>query len=170
MLNQTDPNYANFLYDPIRDVIGMIDFGAAKTFRKEFTDTYGELVLACANGDGQSIIRHSVNLGFLTGDESKPLLDAHIAAGMVVGRPFARDGLYDFGDNSTMTRELVSLGGSMIHNRLTSPPPEAYALHRRLSGAFLVAMKLKAKVPCRELLLEQLAKDSVEDESKIYAQ
>lgn len=148
----------------------MIDFGAAKAFRKEFTDAYGDLVLACANGDGPQIIKHSVDLGFLTGDESKALLDAHVAAGMVVGRPFAFDGFYDFGDNSTMTRELVSLGSNMVHNRLTSPPPEAYALHRRLSGAFLVAMKLKARVPCRELLLEQLSKDSHESIPKIYAQ
>ena len=64
-------------------------------------------------------------------------MQSHVEAGFVVGRPFATIGEYDFGDNSEMTHDLVGLGGEMIHSRLTSPPAEAYALHRRLSGAFL---------------------------------
>ena len=83
-------------------------------------------------------------------------MQSHVEAGFVVGRPFATIGEYDFGDNSEMTHDLVGLGGEMIHSRLTSPPAEAYALHRRLSGAFLAAMKLRSRIDCREMLLQQL--------------
>ena len=34
------------------------------------------------------------------------------------------------------------------------PPDESYSLHRKLSGAFLSCMKLRARVPCQQLFYE----------------
>lgn len=48
-----------------------------------------------------------------------------------------------------MTKRVNALGMIMLKERLTPPPKEAYSLHRKLSGAFLTCIKLKASVHCR---------------------
>ncbi len=80
------------------------------------------------------------------------LQDAHAEAGFQVGRPFAADGVYDFGAERDMTRRVAGLGKVMLKHRLTPPPREAYSLHRKLSGAFLACMRIGARVPARDML------------------
>eukprot|EP00873_Tetraselmis_striata_P045513 jgi/Tetstr1/465777/TSEL_010401.t2 len=155
---QTDPNWGNFLYDADSDTLHLIDFGAAREYPESFVDNYLRMVKACAEEDSAEVLARSIQLGFLTGEESQVMLDAHVKAGFVVGLPFAHEGLYDFGSQRTMTRQVTDLGGVMVQHRLTPPPEEAYSLHRKLSGAFLSCIKLNAKVPCRQLFMECYAK------------
>jgi len=37
---QTDPNWGNFLYDVGMKTTGLIDFGAAREYSKDFVDGY----------------------------------------------------------------------------------------------------------------------------------
>ncbi|XP_021717795.1 LOW QUALITY PROTEIN: protein ABC transporter 1, mitochondrial-like [Chenopodium quinoa] len=150
---QTDPNWGNFLYNEATRVINLIDFGAARHYPKAFVDDYLRMVVACANCDRDAVIEMSRRLGFLTGEESDIMLDAHVQAGFVVGLPFSRPGGYDF-RSTNVTHSLSNLGATMLKHRLSAPPDEAYSLHRKLSGAFLANIKLGAVVPCREMLLE----------------
>lgn len=150
---QTDPNWSNFLYDGPNKMINLIDFGAARDYPKNFVDDYLRMVIACANKDRDAVITMSRRLGFLSGEESEVMLDAHVQAGFIVGLPFSHRGGYDF-RSSNITHSISNLGATMLRHRLTPPPDEAYSLHRKLSGAFLACIKLNAVVPCRELLLQ----------------
>ena len=145
---QTDPNWSNFLYNPNNNLIYLIDFGASRLYRKQFVDEYLRMVYACSIRDREGIIESNIKLGFLTGDESKDMIDATVQAGYIIGEPFGSDLPYDFVEGNIAAR-VSALAGVMLRDRLTPPPKEAYTLHRKLSGAFLTCRKLEAKIQCK---------------------
>lgn len=43
---------------------------------------------------------------------------------------------------------------TLSKHRLTPPPQEVYSLHKKIVGAYLMCIKLRAQVPAREILLD----------------
>ncbi|DAZ98020.1 TPA: hypothetical protein N0F65_004510 [Lagenidium giganteum] len=154
---QTDPNWSNFMYNSSTDMIGLIDFGAAREYNEDFVNEYFKIVWAAANEDEQTMMDYSLKMKFLTGDESQAMKRAHIAAGMVVGEPFRSSEPFDF-HGSQLTKRLATYTETFMHGRLTPPPQEVYSLHRKLAGAFLMCIKLRAKISCRDVLEDVHAK------------
>jgi aarF domain-containing kinase len=154
---QTDPNWGNFLYEEETSTVGLIDFGAAREFSVEFIDQYLRLVWGAAEGDRELILDASIQLGFLTGDESQDMIEAHLAAAAVIGEPFACEGPYDFA-GSDLTERVTSHLHVFGRERLAPPPEDAYALHRKLSGSFMACIKLGARIECRSLLQQHYEK------------
>jgi aarF domain-containing kinase len=114
-------------------------------------DGYLEIVWAAANKDRVSVLQVSRRLGFLSGDENEEMNAAHVDAALLLGEPFISSEPYDFG-NSQLTTKIGDYGSTFMKYRLKPPPREAYSLHRKLAGAFLLCIKLKAKISCRDIL------------------
>ncbi|XP_061219669.1 atypical kinase COQ8B, mitochondrial [Neopsephotus bourkii] len=151
-LMQTDPNWANFLYDPPQHKVTLLDFGATRSFDQEFTDHYIEVIRAAADGDKEKVLQKSRDLKFLTGFESKAHEAAHSAAVLLLAEPFSHADPFDFGTQST-ARGVRALLRPLLRHRLTPPPEPSYGLHRKLAGAFLCCARLKGRVRCRDLFL-----------------
>ena len=79
--------------------------------------------------------------------------DAHVKSGLIVGEPFLTTGEFDF-KASGMTSRVSSYLSVFSEHRLTPPPEELYSLHRKLAGAFLICIRMGARIRCRDLLEE----------------
>lgn len=156
---QTDPNWTNFLYNAATNKLELLDFGASREYPDDFMATYSKLLVAASRSDRETVKDLSLELGYLTGLESKTMLDAHISSVLTLAEPFLDSSpeVYDFSDQ-TITERVKALIPVMIRERLSPPPEETYSLHRKLSGAFLLCARLGSRVRCRELFQNSMAK------------
>ncbi|PKS05370.1 hypothetical protein jhhlp_008744 [Lomentospora prolificans] len=162
---QTDPNWTNFLYNSENSKLELLDFGASREYPKDFVDHYVRLLAAASRSDRPKVKQLSEDLGYLTGLESKAMLDAHIGSVLTLAEPFLESApeVYDFQDQ-TITERVKGFIPVMLKERLAPPPEETYSLHRKLSGAFLLCARLGSKVRCRDLFQEALKRGGYLDE------
>lgn len=156
---QTDPNWTNFLYNASTNRLELLDFGASRAFPDSFIDRYIHTLLAASRADRETCHALSIELGYLTGHESRAMVDAHVSSILTLAEPFmdSSPDVYDFQDQ-TITDRVRGLIPVMIRERLAPPPEETYSLHRKLSGAFLLCARLGSRVRCKELFRDAMEK------------
>lgn len=162
---QTDPNWTNFLYNSATNRLELLDFGASRAYPAAFISLYVRLLAAASRNEREKCRELSQELGYLTGFESKAMVNAHVSSITTIAEPFMKSSpeVYDFRDQTITdrVREFIPL---MLRERLSPPPEETYSLHRKLSGAFLLCARLGSRVRCREMFEETLEKVEFVDE------
>ncbi|QLQ82093.1 hypothetical protein HG537_0G03480 [Torulaspora globosa] len=149
---QTDPNWANFLYNEKTKKIELLDFGASRPYPADFIMRYRKLLTLATLKDREGVRQVSQELGYLTGLESQAMVDAHVNSVMTLGEPFCGppEQAFSFKDQ-TVSDRIRSNIGLMLNERLCPPPEETYSLHRKFSGIFLLCARMGASVHCAKL-------------------
>lgn len=142
---QTDPNFSNFFLDQKNLKLILLDFGAATKYDQHFCHNYMKVIEAASIKNRKDEIYYSKELGFLTGEENPELIENHCASLEAVAEPFGYKEPFDFGQQR-MTETVYQNMPKMMKNRLKSPPKEVYSLHRKLSGAYLICIQLRAQI------------------------
>lgn len=150
---QTDPNPANYLYNKEHDRMNLLDFGASREFSSFFLENYAEIIHGAYTDDKEKIMEHSHTLKFLTGEENREMLTAHHAGVLVLGEPFRKEGLYDFGALGFI-QKVRHLLPTLSKHRLTPPPEEVYSLNKKIVGTYMTCIKLRSRVPAQRLFEE----------------
>ena len=83
--------------------------------------------------------------------------EAHVEAVSVLSEAMSARVGFDFASQST-TRRIHRIVPVLLRHRLVPPPEETYSLHRKLSGVFLLAARLRARVNCARIFDEANAR------------
>ena len=116
-----------------------------------------DVIYGSAIKDNNLVYKGSKNVGIITGEESREMLDAHVESVMIIGEPFAMQEPFDFG-NQNLTARIYEKIPVLLQHRLKPPPQVVYSLHRMLSGGYLLCMKLGSVVHVSKLFKETRAK------------
>lgn len=144
---QTDPNFANYRYDPDTGRIVLLDFGATRRFADGLPAAFHRLMAAGLDRDREATRAAAVETGLFPEGEPRPrqeiLLDM-IDMGMA---PLRRDAPFDFAGSDLALRMRdrgMSLGSEREFWHV--PATDTLLIQRKVVGTYLLAARLRAQV------------------------
>jgi len=152
-LVQTDPNFANYRYDPETGQVVLLDFGASRRFKAAFTGAYRDLLRATVIGDAVGMAEAAERIGYTLGPEGSTYRETLLELATLVLAPLTVDAIYDFGQ-SALPREVAARAGEIQNFRefWEAPPVDVAYIHRKIGGLFMLATRLQARVNVHKLL------------------
>ncbi len=150
---QTDPNFANYRWQADTARIVLLDFGAARPLPDQTVEGYRRLMLAGLEEDRAALREALLQVGFVsqkTLDRHRESIDAMID---VLLRHLGKPGLFDFADRSFIDHlrghaESIAADRNAWH----VPPAETLFIQRKISGTALLAVRMQARVPLRDMV------------------
>ena len=171
---QTDPHSGNnsIRIDPQgNDKLILFDFGATRTYSKEFLDPYTMMIKGALYNDAAVLTQAAVDLKFIEMEDHPELRKTFEEFCFETIEPFIEyndprnthkemnpDGVYDF-KNTTLPKRLSQKVFKIIRQfKWRTPPREIIFFDRKTGGVFIFLTILKAKIRGREILLKYLDK------------
>jgi hypothetical protein len=150
---QTDPNLANYRHDPVTDKIVLLDFGAVTRFDAALSDTFRRLLNAALDRDRAATADTMLALGYFDTTTAPHHRDLILQMFDLAMAPLRQDAPFDFG-TTTLVEQISQMGMALGRDRDLAhvPPADTMFLHRKIGGIYMVAARLRARVPLGQMV------------------
>jgi predicted unusual protein kinase regulating ubiquinone biosynthesis (AarF/ABC1/UbiB family) len=144
---QSDPNFANYRYDPQTGRIILLDFGATCELNPTIVAQYRALLAAGLVDDHAALTRIAQEIGFIAPDTADRHRKAIMDMMQMAVSALRVDGPFDFTDK-TLPRAMQNAGIALTEDGFVPPPLpiDVLLLQRKFGGMFLLASQLGAKL------------------------
>jgi predicted unusual protein kinase regulating ubiquinone biosynthesis (AarF/ABC1/UbiB family) len=159
-LMQTDPNLANYRFDPQTGRIVLLDFGAVQPIAPALAADFRVLARVALDGRAEETRAAMLRIGYF-GPDTPPQHQALIQAMFDLAMtPLRQDMPFDFGHSDLLER-LRDMGLAIGSDRNLAhvPPAATLFLHRKIGGMYLMAAKLRARVALRPMVEAHCGRD-----------
>ncbi|MBC2668111.1 ABC1 kinase family protein [Novosphingobium piscinae] len=157
-LMQTDPNFANYRWQPETGRIVLLDFGAARPVPAATSAAYRGLLEAGLAEDRAALKATLLSAGFVapqTLERHGAGLDGMIA--VMIGH-LGKPDPFDFADRSFVERLRQHVAPMMADRAAWHiPPADTLFVQRKVSGTALLAVRLRARFALRAMVGSLLA-------------
>jgi predicted unusual protein kinase regulating ubiquinone biosynthesis (AarF/ABC1/UbiB family) len=156
---QTDPNLANYRFDPATGRIVLLDFGAVQAIAPDLAEDFRALARVALDGDAAETRAAMLRIGYFgpaTAAHHQELIQSMFVTAMA---PLRQETPFDFGQSDLLER-LRDMGMAIGNDRDLShvPPAATLFLHRKIGGMYLMAAKLRARVALRPMVERHLVR------------
>lgn len=157
-LAQTDPNFANYLYQPDTDEIVLLDFGATQPVSDQVAAAYRGLLRAALEDDAVAMRRAMLAAGYLSeraAEEAQAFLTGVV---LTCAEMLRRPGIYDFAASNLLDRVKALVRPAIRHKlEMEALPAHLMFFQRKIAGTYLMCRRLGARVDCHALCSDLLA-------------
>jgi predicted unusual protein kinase regulating ubiquinone biosynthesis (AarF/ABC1/UbiB family) len=156
-LVQTDPNFANYRFEPDTRQLILLDFGATRPYKATMANEFRRLMKGAMAGDREQMNTAALAIGYYDTSTQDRYRQTVLDMGELALEPFTHDGPYDFGASDVLARlraRGIELGLDRDFWQL--PPSDAMLLQRKFGGLYMLAIRLKARVDLHELAQTKL--------------
>ncbi|MEM0912487.1 MAG: AarF/UbiB family protein, partial [Pseudomonadota bacterium] len=155
-LMQSDPNFANYSYQPETDKIALLDFGACCEISPTIVSAYHDMAVAMQHQSRTDIHKAFMRLELLRESMPEEVKNIVVDATMMASECLQSDS-YNFKDAALVTRLYAYTQGLMRNkDAVASPAFDSALVNRKISGMILLASRLGANLPMRGTLEKYL--------------
>jgi len=168
---QTDPNFANYRWQAETGRIVLLDFGAARAIPGQTIEAYRRLMRAGLRNDRDAVLTALIEAGFISTEALQRHRHAIEDIVQLALKHFGAPGPIDFADRSFV--------GSLLHQSETIvadrgawhvPPADMLFVQRKISGMALLAIRMQATMPLRDMVAAVLTGEEAEKRTGVLVE
>lgn len=150
---QTDPNFANYRYDPETERIVLLDFGATRRVPPAITEQICALIQAGMAGRRDDVAQIIADMGLVPETVEQPFRTRIVDMIMFVFDEIRKSPMLDL-STSDLSQRLQQEGERLAADGFVPPPipMDLLYIQRKVAGMFLLARRLQARVPVAALI------------------